>query len=60
MNKNKVIKNLANACLKLDRLQVELCKETPYKVPDLKETRNRILEVMAYLEVVAKEVGLSD
>jgi hypothetical protein len=38
------------ACLILDRLQVELCEDTLYPIPSPKETRERILKAMRLLE----------
>lgn len=38
------------ACMILDRLQVELCEDTPYEIPSSNETRERILEAMDHLE----------
>lgn len=48
-------KNFYKACMILDRLQVELCEETPYEIPSPKETRERILEAMDLLEKCDKE-----
>lgn len=39
-----------NACMMLDRLQVELCKDTPYDIPTAEKTRERILKAMDLFE----------
>lgn len=41
---------LASATMILDRLQVELCKYTPYEIPSAEKTRERILSSLADLE----------
>ena len=33
----------------LDKLQVELCEDTPYEIPSPEETRERILKAMDHL-----------
>ena len=44
------LRNLAKACAILDKLQVELCDETPYETPPTDIIRDRILCVMDYLD----------
>lgn len=48
-------KNFYKACMILDKLQVELCEETPYEIPSPKETRERILQAMDLLEKCDEE-----
>lgn len=47
---NNEMKDLAKACIILDKLQVELSEDTPYPTPTTKEIRDRILKAMDYLE----------
>lgn len=51
---NNEMKDLAKACIILDKLQVELCEDTPYPTPTTKEIRDRILKAMDYLEKLQK------
>ena len=44
------LRNLAKACAILDKLQVELCDETPYEIPPTAVIRDRILCAMDYLD----------
>ena len=44
---------LAEACLVLDKLQVELCDDTPYPIPSNEEIRSRILKAMDYLDMLS-------
>lgn len=53
-DKNKAIGALANGMVALDRLQVELCEDTPYEVPSSAECRRRILAAMDYFQEVYK------
>ena len=48
--RNRAMKLIASVCLPLDRLQVELEESSPYRKPDAKETRERILSVFKALE----------
>ena len=48
------MKDLAKACIILDKLQVELSEDTPYSIPTAKQTRDRILKAMHYLEKLQK------
>lgn len=43
---------LASVTIDLDRLQVELCEDTPYDIPSAKETRERIKSTFADLQKV--------
>lgn len=43
---------LSQACIGLDRLQVELHPDTPYETPTPEETRGRLLEIMDYLRLI--------
>lgn len=45
---------LGEACIRLDKLQVELHPETPYETPGPEETRSRLLEAMDFLEQLEK------
>ena len=51
-DRNLAIKKICNATMCLDRLQVELCGETPYDTPTPEQTRKRILAAMDKLEEV--------
>lgn len=42
--------NLSQACMTLDKLQVELHEDTPYEIPSTDQIRKRILKAMDYLE----------
>ena len=44
--RNDAISLICKANMMLDRLQVELCKDTPYEIPDAESTRERILKAM--------------
>lgn len=46
----KEMKLLAKASSVLDKLQVELCDDTPYPIPSNEEIRNRILKAMDYID----------
>ena len=50
----KAWSSLAKGMIALDRLQVELCKDTPYEVPSSAECRRRVLAAMDYFEEVYK------
>ena len=54
MNENEIYKNLSQAQIQLDKLQVELHEESPYPTPSTKETRERILKAMDSLEKISK------
>ena len=43
---------MASVTMELDRLQVELCEDTPYDIPSAKETRERIKSTFADLQKV--------
>lgn len=45
---------LAKVAMILDKLQVELCEDTPYEIPSANETRERILKAMNELELLEK------
>lgn len=45
---------IAKTSMALDRLQVELCPNSPYTQPTAKEIRDRILVAMSYLEPLNK------
>lgn len=45
---------LAKVAMILDKLQVELCEDTPYEIPSANETRERILKAMDELELLEK------
>jgi hypothetical protein len=49
MDKNKIYQ----ASMILDKLQVELCEDSPYEIPEPKEIRQRILKAMDLLEKVS-------
>ena len=51
-DRNEAINAMASVTMKLDRLQVELCEDTPYDIPSAKETRERILSTFADLQKV--------
>jgi uncharacterized protein involved in tolerance to divalent cations len=58
--RDEIICELATASMKLDRLHVELCDESPYEVPSIDEIRVRILSAMnalARLETHVNEFG---
>ena len=48
----KAWSSLAKGMIALDKLQVELCEDTPYEVPSSEECRRRILAAMCYLQEV--------
>ena len=51
-NHNLVL--LHDVMIKLDKLQVELCEDSPYDVPDAKSTRARILSTFDSLEQLSE------
>lgn len=51
-DRNDAINAMASVTMKLDRLQVELCEDTPYDIPSAKETRERIKSTFANLQKV--------
>ena len=51
-DRNDAIKAMASATMVLDRLQVELCEDTPYDIPSAKEARERIISTFADLQKV--------
>lgn len=57
MAKNDAIKALAKVCMTLDRLQVELCEDTPYPVPGAQETRKRILSTFDGLKTIEEFIN---
>jgi len=57
MGKQDAVKALAKVCMTLDRLQVELCENTPYPVPDAQETRKRILSTFDGLQAVEEFIN---
>ena len=50
--RTKAWSSLAKGMIALDKLQVELCEDTPYEVPSAAECRRRILAAMCYLQEV--------
>lgn len=54
MGKLNFSNQLAKVAMILDKLQVELCEDTPYEIPSAKETRERILKAMDGLELLEK------
>ena len=58
--RDEIICELATASMKLDRLYVEMCEDSPYEMPDNDEIRSRILSAMnalARLETHVNELG---
>ena len=55
--RNNVIKALARATMKLDRLQVELSEDSPYPTPDAAETRKRINAALDELQKIEAFIG---
>lgn len=51
-DRNDAINAMASVTIELDRLQVELCEDTPYDVPSAKETRERIMSTFADLQKI--------
>ena len=49
-DRNEAIDLLCSVSMKLDRLQVELCEETPYETPTAEQTRKRILSTFDAIE----------
>lgn len=54
MEKFNFDNQFAKIAMILDKLQVELCEDTPYETPSAKETRERILKAMDGLERLKK------
>lgn len=53
-NRNEAIDLLCGVSMKLDRLQVELCEETPYETPTAEQTRKRILSTFDAIERICE------
>lgn len=49
-DRNEAIALLCSVSTKLDKLQVELCEETPYEKPTAEQTRKRILGTFSAIE----------
>lgn len=50
--RNHIIYLLCTAMNKLDKLQVELCEDTPYEIPTAEECRTRIRSTFDNLDAV--------
>lgn len=48
--RNEAINLLCGVSMTLDKLQVELCEETPYEIPSAEQTRKRILSTFDSIE----------
>lgn len=51
-DRNDMIRDLCAGTLELDKLQVELSADSPYKTPSAEESRARILKAMNKLQSV--------
>lgn len=51
-DRNDAINAMASVTKELDRLQVELCEDTPYEVPSANETRERIISTFEDLQKI--------